>query len=332
MLESAGLCNQLLAGGSVYSIVKHRYWWFLLSALVIVPGLVALALWGLPRSIDFTGGALYEVQFADPSKVTEEALREIYDQVGVGDVSVVEARNPATGQLTHQIRSQAVESASGGASRKEDLSKAMRERFGDFTELRFESVGASVGQLVTRNASIAVVMAALGILLYLSLAFYAVPHPFRYGTTAIIAMLHDVLVVVGLAAITGHFLGWQVNALFLTALLTIIGFSVHDTIVVFDRIRENLGRMRGVPFERVVNHSIVQTLVRSLNTQLTAVFTLVAVLAFSHGHLRQFVFWLIVGIVSGTYSSIFNAAQLLVVWENREWRQWFGRGRKAQVA
>ncbi len=316
----------------MYSIVKHRYWWFLLSTLVILPGLIALRLWGLPRSIDFTGGALYEVQFADPSVVTESAIREAYDSVGIGDVSVVEARNPESGVVTHQIRSRAVESSAGGSSLKEALSAALRERFGDFTELRFESVGASVGALVTRNATIAVIMASVGILLYLSLAFYAVPHPFRYGATAIVAVLHDVLVVVGLAAITGHFLGWQVNALFLTALLTIIGFSVHDTIVVFDRIRENLGRMRGVPFERVVNHSIVQTLARSINTQLTALFTLVAVLAFSQGSLRQFVFWLIVGLVSGTYSSIFNAAQLLVVWENREWRRWFGRGRSAQVA
>lgn len=316
----------------MYSIVKHRYWWFLLSAIVIAPGLVALALWGLPRSIDFTGGALYEVKFAKPEQVTEEGIREAYAAVGIGDVSIVEAQDPTTGQVTHQIRSPALEAPAGGMSLKEDVSAKLRERFGDFTELRFESVGASVGALVTRNATIAVIMAALGILIYLSLAFYAVPHPFRYGTAAIIAMMHDVLVVIGLAAITGHFLGWQVNALFLTALLTIIGFSVHDTIVVFDRIRENSGRMRGVPFERVVNHSIIQTLVRSINTQLTAIFTLVAVLAFSHGHLRQFVFWLIVGIVSGTYSSIFNAAQVLVVWENREWRHWFGRGKKPVAA
>ncbi len=178
-------------------------------------------------------------------------------------------------------------------------------------------------------------MAALGILLYLTFAFRQVPHPIRYGVAAIAAMLHDVLVVLGVAAIVGHFLGWEVDQLFLTALLTVIGFSVHDSIVVFDRIRENVGRLGGVAFERVVNHSIVQTLDRSINTQLTAIFVLLSILVFSSGQLYQFVFWLIIGIISGTYSSIFNAAPILVVWENREWRNWFGRGggnRAAQAA
>jgi preprotein translocase subunit SecF len=180
---------------------------------------------------------------------------------------------------------------------------------------------------VTRSAALAVMLAALGILSYLTFAFRTVPHPFRYGVAAIIAMLHDVFLVLGVAAMLGHFLGWEVDQLFLTALMTVIGFSVHDTIVVFDRIRENVGRMRGLPFDRVVNHSIVQTLDRSINTQLTAVFTLMSILVFSSGQLYQFVFWLLIGIISGTYSSIFNAAQILVIWENREWRNWFGRGR-----
>lgn len=198
---------------------------------------------------------------------------------------------------------------------------------GKFEEVQFTDVGPSVGAEVTRNAMFAVALAAIGILVYLTFVFRNVPHPIRYGVCAIIAMLHDVLVVVGLASIMGVLYKWEVDALFLTALLTVIGFSVHDTIVVFDRIRENVGRMRGLPFDRVVNHSIIQTLDRSINTQMTAVLTLFAILVFSQGQLRTFVFWLIIGIVSGTYSSIFNAAQLLVVWENREWRHWFGRGR-----
>jgi preprotein translocase subunit SecF len=144
-------------------------------------------------------------------------------------------------------------------------------------------------------------------------------------------MLHDVLVVVGVEAILGMTLGWQVDSLFLTALLTVIGFSVHDTIVVFDRIRENLGIYRRVDFETLVNHSVVQTLDRSINTQLTVMFTLFALALFGGESIRHFVIILLVGVFSGTYSSIFNASPILVVWENREWNNWFKRGNKSEV-
>jgi preprotein translocase subunit SecF len=170
-----------------------------------------------------------------------------------------------------------------------------------------------------------VALAAVGILAYITFAFRGVPHAFRFGTAAILAMLHDVAVVIGVEAILGHFLGWEVDALFLTALLTVIGFSVHDTIVVFDRIRENSQIYRRLHFEKVVNHSIVQTLDRSLNTQLMVMFTLFALALFGGETIRHFVIILLVGVFSGTYSSIFNAAPVLVVWENREWRTWFNR-------
>jgi preprotein translocase subunit SecF len=145
-------------------------------------------------------------------------------------------------------------------------------------------------------------------------------------------MLHDVLLVLGVAAILGYFTGLEVDALFLTALLTVISFSVHDTIVVFDRVRENLiARRSGETFEEIVNHSIVQTLPRSINTQLTSMFTLTALLLFGGASIFNFVLILLIGLISGTYSSIFNAAQLLVVWENHEWRRWFGRGEAAMA-
>jgi preprotein translocase subunit SecF len=162
--------------------------------------------------------------------------------------------------------------------------------------------------------------------------FRHLPHPVRYGICTIFALIHDVLLMLGVASIAGALLGWEIDALFLTALLTIIGFSVHDSVVVFDRIRENAGRMRGAPYESVVNHSIIQTLDRSINTQLTAIFTLVAIFVFSDGQLQRFLFWLIIGIISGTYSSIFIAAPLLVVWEHREWQRWFGRRKAARGA
>jgi preprotein translocase subunit SecF len=140
-----------------------------------------------------------------------------------------------------------------------------------------------------------------------------------------------VLVVIGIEAILGHFLGWEADSLFLTALLTVIGFSVHDTIVVFDRIRENRRLHRRLSYEKLVNHSVVQTLDRSINTQLTVMFTLLALLLFGGATTHHFVTILLVGVFSGTYSSIFNAAQILVVWENQEWRTWF-RGRRASAA
>jgi preprotein translocase subunit SecF len=212
------------------------------------------------------------------------------------------------------------------------LVSVMESRFNTtITVQRFESVGPSVGQEVAKRAAGAVGLAALGILLYITYAFRGVSHAFRYGVAAIIAMLHDVAVVVGVEAIVAHFFKWEVDSLFLTALLTVIGFSVHDTIVVFDRIRENLNIYRRLPYETVVNHSIVQTLVRSINTQLTVMLTLLTLALFGGITIRHFVVTLLVGVFSGTYSSIFNASPILVVWENREWHNWFRRREKQSV-
>jgi len=308
----------------VFQIVKHRYWYFLLSALVLVPGAVSFLLYGVPRSIDFTGGALYEVQFESPDAVSEADIRAVYADSGVGEVQVIEAVND---KVRHQIRSADVSPA-----QKDAISDGLAEAIGPYEELRFESIGPSVGALVTRNATIAVIMASMGILAYLTVQFRGVPHPVRYGVCAILAMLHDVLLVVGLASLAGLLFGWEIAALFITALLTIIGFSVHDSIVVFDRIRENVGRMRGMTYEDVVNHSVIQTLDRSINTQLTAIFTLMAIHIYTEGSIKRFTLWLLIGFLAGTYSSIFNASQLLVVWENREWNRWFGRGRREATA
>jgi preprotein translocase subunit SecF len=214
---------------------------------------------------------------------------------------------------------------------KAKIEDTLKSRYGELTELSFSSVGPAVGAEVARAATIAVGMAALGMLLYIWFAFRQVPNAFRYGTAAVIAMLHDVFVVLGLESIFGFVFGWQIDSLFLTALLTVIGFSVHDTIVVFDRIRENMIRHRGESFELIVNHSITQTLDRSINTQLTVMFTLLAMVLFGGVTIRHFVTILLLGVFSGSYSSIFNAAAILVVWENREWRTWFRRQAPATV-
>ena len=187
----------------------------------------------------------------------------------------------------------------------------------------FSSVGPVIGKEVASKATLAVTASALGILLYIWFAFRGVQHAFRYGVAAVTAMLHDVLVVIGVAAIMGHFFKWEIDSLFLTALLTVIGFSVHDTIVVFDRIRENAGIYRRLEYEKVVNHSIIQTMTRSINTQLTVMLCLLALALLGGVTTRHFVITLLIGVFSGTYSSVFNAAPILVVWENREWNTWF---------
>ena len=211
------------------------------------------------------------------------------------------------------------------------MEKLASETGQEVTVLAFSSVSPSVGAEVTQAAVIAIFMAAIAILAYISYAFRGVEHAARYGVAAILAMLHDVLVVVGMEAILAYFLGWEADALFLTALLTVIGFSVHDSIVVFDRVRENSRVYRRIPYETLVNHSIVQTLDRSINTQMTVMLTLTALVLFGGESIRHFVLILLVGIFSGTYSSIFNAAPILVVWENREWRNWFRKSETAEA-
>jgi preprotein translocase subunit SecF len=304
----------------MFDIVRRRYWYFVLSLLVIVPGLIALALWGLPLSIDFTGGTLMEIQFTQAAQPLEPArVRQVYTDHGFSE-SIVQT----SGADIVVIRSKELT----GEARDAILAD-LQTLYGPATVLSAETVGPSVGVEVAQRAAGAVGLAALGILAYIWYAFRKVQHPFRYAVCAIIAMLHDVLVVVGAAAIFGRLFGWEVDALFLTALLTVVGFSVHDTIVVFDRIRENLSVYRRLDYETVVNHSIVQTLDRSINTQLTVMFTLLALALFGGETIRHFVVTLLIGVFSGTYSSIFNAAPLLVVWENREWENLFRRKRPA---
>jgi len=303
-------------------IVKHRYLYFGISLLVIIPGLIALVAWGLPLGIDFKGGSLLDVRFDSGTVPQPSEIVALYGENGYSDPIV-----QTSGETGMVIRSLEMTDA-----QRNQLVSAMESRFGStITIQRFESVGPSIGQEVAKRAATAVGMAALGILLYITYAFRGVPNAFRFGVAAIIAMLHDVAVVLGVEAIIAHFFHWEVDSLFLTALLTVIGFSVHDTIVVFDRIRENLNIYRKLPYETVVNHSIVQTLVRSINTQLTVMLALLSLALFGGITIRHFVIILLVGVFSGTYSSIFNASPILVVWENREWRTWF-RHNKTRVA
>jgi preprotein translocase subunit SecF len=305
----------------MWDIVGKRYLWFGLSLLFIVPGVLALIAFGFPLAIDFTGGSLLDLQFTGQAP-QPAVVKAAYAALGYPDAEVQSTQNNGV-----QIRTESMDD-----TKKEAIEATLRQKFGDFIELSFGTVSPTIGSEVIVRAAQTVLIAAVGIMLYLWFAFRQVPHAFRYGVAAIIAMLHDVLVTIGAAAIFGKFFGWQVDSLYLTALLTVIGFSVHDTIVVFDRVRENLIRMRGEPFDKVVNFSIIQTLNRSINTQLTVVFTLLALILFGGITIRHFVTIMFIGLLSGTYSSIFNAAQILVVWEYKEWRNWFRRKPKSAQA
>jgi preprotein translocase subunit SecF len=282
--------------------------------------MIALAFWRLPLAIDFTGGSLLEVKFDTASQPQPADVIQLFQDLGVEDTLV-----QTTGQGTLIARSKFMDDDTRGK-----IIQSMEERFNStVTVLRFDSVGPTIGNEVATRAALAVGVAAIGVIIYITIQFRGIQNAFRYGICAIIAMVHDVAVVISLATIGGHFLGWQVDSLFLTALLTVIGFSVQDKIVVFDRVRENSNLFRRLDFERLVNHSIIQTLQRSINTQLMTVeFMLLALALFGGVTLREFALILLVGLFSGTYSSIFIAAPILVMWENKEWRNWFNRGPK----
>lgn len=302
-------------------ILSKRYYYFIFSLLVIVPGLIFLAIDGLPLSIDFTGGSLFEIKFEGGTNPGTETILRVYEEAGIDDAQVTTTEG---GSL--QIRSSFLDNE----VRDEILTALQAESGAGIEIISFDSVGPSIGAQVASRAALAVGVAALAVIVYISLAFRKVENAFRYGICAIIAMVHDVAVVFSIAGIGARYFGWQMDALFLTALLTVIGFSVQDKVVVFDRIRENSNLLRRLEYETLVNHSIVQTLQRSINTQLMTVeFLLLALALFGGVTLQEFAVILLVGLLSGTYSSIFVAAPILVLWEKREWTSWFGRGAAA---
>jgi preprotein translocase subunit SecF len=321
-------------------IIRRRYWWFAFSLVLIVPGLYFLLLHplvttgrfgiGLRPSIDFAGGSLWELRFPEqaPGSLSTDQVAAAFGRAGFESTQVqISQATTLDGQdvAAALVRTQALD-ANNPNAQIDAVTAALEADFTTVERVRLESVGPTVSQESTRSAVIAVRGASAVILIYLTWAFRHAPHPVRYGVCTVLSMVHDVLIVLGVASILGTFFNLEVDVLFLTALLTILSFSVHDTIVVFDRVRENLLLRRpGDSFDDVVNHSIVQTLPRSINTQLTTMFTLTALLLFGGDTIRNFVAILLAGLIIGTYSSIFNAPQILVVWENQEWKNWFRR-------
>ncbi|MEK7160339.1 MAG: protein translocase subunit SecF [Patescibacteria group bacterium] len=290
------------------NIIGKKNWYFLISLIIIIPGLISLVLFGLNLSIEFSGGSRLTLSFS--KEVSKEQIAEVKNVFTDNKIKILSAEK--SGKYVY-IRSQPL-------SEKQDLliTDKLKEKIGKFKQEQYETVGPIIGSEITLNAIKAIIISSILIVLYITWSFRKVPKPtgsLRFGISAIVALIHDVLVLLGVFSLLGHFYGIEIDSLFVTAILTVIGFSVHDTIVVFDRIRENLKRFGGEDFAKVVNDSILQTLDRSLNTSLTVVLVLVALLLFGGESIRWFVVALLIGIISGTYSSIFNAAPLLVLWQ-----------------
>lgn len=288
-------------------LIGKRKIWYSISLVMIVPGVIALLLWGLKLGIDFNAGQLSVVR----GTVTVATVDSASKGLGFTDIQVV-----PSGQDQTQIRYRDPSPQGQHEINHQKFKSALASK--GINELSFDSVGPTVSSTIAKNAIASLVVVSLAIVLYIAFAFRNAPQPvspWSFGIMAIIALLHDAFFVLGVFALLGHFFGVEIDALFVTAILTVIGFSVHDTIVVFDRIRENLRREKG-SFETIVNHSILETIARSINTSLTVLLTLLALFLFGGQSIKLFVLALLIGIASGTYSSIFNASPLLVTWHN----------------
>jgi preprotein translocase subunit SecF len=316
----------------VIDFVSKRKLFFLLSAIFILPGLISLVLpGGINPGIDFTSGSILTVTATD--NLDAGQLRQAFADLGHPE-AIIQRSEDVFLVRTFPLPD-APRDASGnptGPSGRDVVQQGLAERFPGARIVGLESVSPIVATEIVQKSVLAVLAACIGILAYLSFAFRKVRNPWRYGTCAVLALVHDALLVLGVFSILGRLFHIELDALFITAVLTVIGFSVHDTIVVFDRIRENLQRYLGESFETVVNHSLTQTLGRSLNTSITVLLTLVTLYLFGGVTIRTFVLALIVGIAAGTYSSIFNASMLLVVWETGDLGRLFGRGKPARAA
>lgn len=288
------------------NFIKLKYIYFLISFVFLVPSVFFLLRYGLKLGIDFTGGSLTEIRFTDSQTVQVE--ESFVDEVTSGLVDDVLVQVTSE---TYIIRTKTI-----SEEEKEELMKELEEKIGPVEVIRFESVGPTLGKELLKKTLWGVLLATTAILLYVAYQFKEV----KYGVCAVLAMLHDSLIVVGTFSMLGYFWGVEVDTLFVTALLTILSFSVHDTIVVYDRIRETLKKHSTASFESVVNKAIAETLARSVNNSMTIIFMLSALYLLGGATTKWFVLALLIGTITGTYSSTFTATPLLVMWNRIEER------------
>jgi len=291
------------------NIIGRRKIYYLISLVFIIPGMLSILVFGLKLSSDFTGGSRMSILFKD--NVDKEQVEFINSTLGNQNIKVISIE---PSEKLAIVRTPPIDER-----KNQEFLKKLKEKYEGATQEEFSTIGPVIGRETTQNAVKAVVLAAFLVVVYITFVFRKVPKPassIRFGISTIIALIHDVFVVVGFFAILGYLWSVEIDALFVTALLTIIGFSVHDTIIVFDRIRENLGKNVNESFSEVVNDSILQTITRSLNTSITVLLVLFTLLLFGGETIRWFVVALLIGIITGTYSSIFTASPILVDWHN----------------
>lgn len=282
---------------------------FIASGVILVLGILSLLIYGLNLGIDFKGGTSSEIVFKQDYDMAN--VRQVLSDHGLDNAQV-----QTTGERGVIIKTSILEK-----TEYDKMAADLKAKAGDYEEKGFNSIGPVIGQQLKRQAFYQLGLVSLGIILYIAYAFRKVSRPitsWQFGVAAIVALLHDLFIVLGIFSILGHYLHIEIDSLFVTAMLTVLGFSIHDTIVVFDRIRENLRVYAGQSIDFIVNHSISQTLVRSLNTSLTVLFVLLALLLFGGESIRYFVLALFIGIAAGTYSSVFVASPVLALWQN--WR------------
>jgi preprotein translocase subunit SecF len=290
-------------------IVGKKQWFFLISGIFIVVGIISLAVFGLKPGTDFAGGTSMTLQF-NP-QVEQSQLREEMTKVGYGEATI---QNAGAGSFIIHISEITSDEAN-------ELANQLGAELDSQVEITdYYSASPTVGAETARNAGIAVIIAAVAMLFYIVWAFRRMPSPFRWGTCAVIALIHDVFIIVGIFSILGWLAGVEIDALFITGLLAVVGYSINNTVVIFDRIRENVSRHISPDFAVTVNSSIVETLGRSLNTSLTTLFVTLALFLFGGATIHYFVLVLLLGVIIGTYSSVCISSQLLLVWESKEWR------------
>ncbi len=290
-------------------IIGKRFWFLVISGALTLICIILLVTFGLELGIDFSSGSILTVSFEQ--EVDQDQLEQGLAGLGYTGASV--ERNPEGDFLISTV-----ELTSG---EKAQLKENLAAKFGTINEKGFENVDPVIAKETARIAVIAIAIAAVGMLLYITWAFRRMPSPFRYGACSIIALVFNMLVILGVYAILGATSGWGINLMFITGILAVIGYSVNNTVVIFDRIRENLIKGVSTDFKVVVNNSLVENLSRSFNTSLTTVLVVLALLLFVGASIQNFTVTLLIGIIIGTYSSVYVAPTLLVVWENGEWRR-----------
>ncbi len=282
------------------NFIRFKWLYFALSALALIPGIYSLLVWGLKPSIDFTGGSLLELKFKQ--EVKGEDIKSILGEKDIEFYSI-----QSSGENTYFFRMKPIDK-----NKSDEIQEALSEKFGKVEEVRFETVGPTLGKELLNKTLVAIIFAAGFILFYVAVRFGET----KYGVCAILAMFHDSFILLGAFSLLGHFKGVEIGALFVTAVLTTLSLSVHDTVVIYDQIRESLRRQPKASFFDLANQAIERTLVRSLNNSLTIIFVLLALWLLGGETIKWFVFALLMGTVAGTYSSTFIAVPLLVVWES----------------